>query len=242
VKKGVVYQSEGEGSKEIYVGRILKIARPVGIWAKRVGWSFLCLSIIIFIWIFSPLLIAETKYGYKDLSRQSYDETSVKVEIVRTIYQVPSEIEDSKFNGYTIFIPKIDAESKVISDVDPFDKNAYTAALQKGVAEAAGLSHPGQRGTTYLFAHSVGNRIDFARYNAIFYLLNKLTIGDKIFINYRGDEYDYEVTKKEILLATDLRYLQPQLDEEVLILQTCYPPGTSWKRLMVIGKRAGLDR
>jgi len=94
--------------------------------------------------------------------------------------------------------------------VDPGEKQEYQWALKLGVAEAAGLAHPGQKGTTYLFAHSVGTRADFARYNAIFYLLHKLETGDGVEVVYQGKLYKYEVVAKEILAAGDLKYLQPQ--------------------------------
>lgn len=117
------------------------------------------------------------------------------------------------------------------------NKEDYMAALQRGVAEASGLAHPGEKGTTYLFAHSVGNRLDYARYNAVFYLLDKLDIGDKVEVVFNRRVYKYQVWNKEILEPSDVRYLIPQEDEEKLVLQTCYPPGTTWKRLVVTAKR-----
>ena len=79
--------------------------------------------------------------------------------------------------------------------------------------------------------------MDIARYNAVFYLLHKLVAGDKIEVVYQGRLYKYEVTGREILAATDVKYLVPQSQEEKLVLATCYPPGTTWKRLVVIAKR-----
>ena len=104
------------------------------------------------------------------------------------------------------------------------------------MAEAAGLGHPGSGGTTYLFAHSTDSPINFARYNAVFYLLDKLEVGDGIEVVYRGKLYKYEVTKFQVLDAGDVRYLTPQRTEEILVLQTCYPAGTFWKRLVVVAR------
>ncbi len=107
------------------------------------------------------------------------------------------------------------------------------------VAEAANLSHPGQKGTTYLFAHSTDSPVNFARYNAIFYLLDKLVVGDEVEIVYMGKLYKYRVTSVQILASSDTGYLVPQKEKEQLVLQTCYPPGTSWKRLIVVLDRVG---
>jgi sortase A len=79
--------------------------------------------------------------------------------------------------------------------------------------------------------------LDFARYNAVFYLLDKLTIGDEIQSVYKNELYKYQMVQREILLPNDTKYLVPQNLAEKLVLQTCYPPGTTWKRLIVIAKR-----
>lgn len=221
MKFGTVYESNSSEITEIRLGDILKIAKPFGIWAKRIGLGLIILSALGIFWVYQPLAKEEIKY-------QVNNNPSIQAE---------PALREQKSSEYKIYIPKIGAESTVIPNVDPFDKNVYSKALLEGVAEAKGLAHPGEMGTTFLFAHSVGNRIDFARYNAVFYLLDRLVANDKIYIVYNGYNFEYEVEKKEILKASDLRYLQPQLDEEKLVLQTCYLPGTSWKRLVVVGKR-----
>ncbi|KKU93716.1 hypothetical protein A3E17_01060 [Candidatus Amesbacteria bacterium RIFCSPHIGHO2_12_FULL_48_14] len=161
---------------------------------------------------------------------KEYQLGGVQQEEEKPEWKVPDE-------KYSVFIPQIGAISRVIPEVDAGDPGIYQAALKQGVAEAAGLGHPGQAETTYLFAHSVESKVDIARYNAVFYLLHKLVAGDKIEVVYQGRLYKYEVTGREILAATDVKYLVPQSQEEKLVLATCYPPGTTWKRLVVIAKR-----
>ena len=161
---------------------------------------------------------------------KEYQLGGVQQEEEKPEWKVPDE-------KYSVFIPQIGAISRVIPEVDAGDPGIYQAALKQGVAEAAGLGHPGQAETTYLFAHSVESKVDIARYNAVFYLLHKLVAGDKIEVVYQGRLYKYEVRGREILAATDVKYLVPQSQEEKLVLATCYPPGTTWKRLVVIAKR-----
>jgi LPXTG-site transpeptidase (sortase) family protein len=88
-----------------------------------------------------------------------------------------------------------------------------------------------------MFAHSTNSPINFARYNAVFYLLDKLAEGDRIEVVYQGKLYRYKTASREILAPDDVRYLVPQAMEEKLVLQTCYPPGTTWKRLVIVAKR-----
>ena len=58
--------------------------------------------------------------------------------------------------------------------------------------------------------------------------------GDTVELVYKDRLYKYVVRSTEVLSARDTRYLVPQQEEEILVLQTCYPPGTSWKRLVVV--------
>ncbi|MBI2587198.1 sortase, partial [Candidatus Amesbacteria bacterium] len=110
-------------------------------------------------------------------------------------------------------------------------------ALKMGVAEAKGLAHPGQIGTTFLFAHSVASPLDYARYNAVFYLLDKLVVGDDIEVVYKNKLFKYQVTSVQRLASSDTRYLRPQGDEALLVLQTCWPAGTRVGRLVLTAKR-----
>ena len=137
---------------------------------------------------------------------------------------------------YSIYISKIGAISRVISNVDANNKKEYLEALKLGVAEAEGLAHPGQIGTTFLFAHSAASPLDYARYNAVFYLLDKLEIGDALEVFYKNKLLKYQVTSVQRLASSDTKYLRPQNEEELLVLQTCWPSGTAWKRLVLTAR------
>ena len=140
---------------------------------------------------------------------------------------------------FGIVIEKINANAKVIADVDPTDQNAYTQALALGVAHAKGTSFPPQAGNIYLFSHSTDAPWNIVRYNAIFYLLNKLENGDRVILFYKGRRYDYIVFDKTITFASDVRYLTQSYAQSVLTLQTCDPPGTIINRLVVRAKLVG---
>ncbi len=137
---------------------------------------------------------------------------------------------------FSIFIPKIDAKAKVIPNVGAGSPGEYLAALQEGVAHAAGTNFPGQGKTIYLFSHSTDSPVNIARYNAVFYLLRKLEKGDRVIIYFLGQEHVYIVQDKFITEANDTSWLKDDGNGERLVLQTCDPPGTSWKRLIVIAR------
>lgn len=135
---------------------------------------------------------------------------------------------------FSVVIPKISAVAPVFSDIDPFDSGNYLPVLKKGVAHAEGTSYPGEEGNTYLFAHSTDAFYNVGKYNAVFYLLGKLNKGDEIFVYYKGEKIRYLVDSVKIVEPGDIKYLGKVSDGNTLTLQTCYPPGTTLKRLVVV--------
>lgn len=139
--------------------------------------------------------------------------------------------------NFSVVIPKIGANEKVTANVDPTDGSQYLEVLKHTVAHAKGSALPGLTGTTYLFAHSADNFWDVGRYNAVFYLLKDLELGDDISVFFQDKRYNYTVYDKKIVDPTEVGYLAANIGQgERLILQTCWPPGTAWKRLLIFAK------
>lgn len=135
---------------------------------------------------------------------------------------------------FSVVVPKIGANEKVYSNVDPNNEDEYLQVLMHGIAHAKGTAFPGMGGTTYLFAHSTDNFWNVGRYNAVFYLLNKMEKGDDVTIFYSGKRFDYIVNDTQIVDPSDTHYIASNIGQgERVILQTCWPPGTAWKRLLV---------
>lgn len=179
----------------------------------------LAASFFLFIYIFAPILKVEIDY-----------KTKPKLNISQIS---PADKE------FGIIIPKIGANSKIVKEVDPFDSKIYQYALTKGVAHARGTSFPDENGNMFIFSHSSANIIDARTYNSIFYLLTKLKKEDEIYIYYKNVKYKYIVSEIKIVDAKDVSYLNPQPsllnpNSSVLTLMTCWPPGTTYKRLLVL--------
>lgn len=137
---------------------------------------------------------------------------------------------------FSIVIPKIGATAKVIPNVDPLNEKDFLPQLQHGVAHAKGSVFPGMQGNVYLFAHSTDNFWNVGRYNAVFYLIKELKPGDPIAVYFEDRKYNYKVQGSVVKDPSDVDLLvHSQIPgKEQLILQTCWPPGTTWKRLFVI--------
>ncbi len=135
---------------------------------------------------------------------------------------------------FSIVIPKIDAVAPVFANVDPYNANEYLSVLRNGVAHAEGTPLPGSAGNVYIFAHSTDAFYNVGRYNAIFYLLGKLEKDDEIYVYYDGEKITYKVLETKVVSPYALKYLGDLGIGKSLTLQTCYPPGTTLKRLVVV--------
>lgn len=172
-----------------------------------IGNLLITLSFLGFIGIFSPLLF---------------------------IYFSPPKIKNIEtLKGYTMTIPKINAQSEVIDNVDPWNEAMYAAALKHGIAHAKGFSEPGEKGLIYFFAHSSGLPWELTRYNTIFLKLGELQNGDQIFITYQNKKYVYSVIGKETVWPNDVRSVVGKKNQNELVLQTCTPIGTALQRLLI---------
>jgi len=137
---------------------------------------------------------------------------------------------------FGLVIPKIGANAPIYPNVDPADERVYLPVLQKGIAHALGTVFPGVAGNVYLFAHSTDAFWNVGRYNAIFYLIKELENGDEIDVFFNGVRYIYRVVNKIVVDPQDVRWLTESLPYEQLTLQTCWPPGTTLKRLLVFAR------
>lgn len=151
--------------------------------------------------------------------------------IVTYLFPTPVKPENMLVGDY-ITIPKISAQAPLILNVDPNNQSIYTQALKRGVAQAKGTYLPGEKGRSFLFAHSSGNPLDQTGYNTVFVRLNELKIGDEIDVKRDDKVYTYTVTTTKIVSPTDTQYLKKDSTPGIIV-QTCWPIGTSLKRLLV---------
>lgn len=193
----------------------------------------LVFSFVSFSLIFAPTLFHEASYRF---THKPQPEVRLHFGDLLSARQVQASFP-APDPAFSIVIPKISAQAVVFPNVSPADESEYLEVLKKGVAHANGTAFPGQKGNVYLFAHSTNIEANISRYNAIFYHLKDLEEGDQIVIFFAGRLHLYRVTEKKIIPASDVSFFEPQDKEEILILQTCWPPGTTLDRLLVFAKK-----
>lgn len=184
---------------------------------RLLGNLLILISLLILALIFAPVLKEEVVYQTHQITKTPFDQTPINTD-------------------FSIVIPKIEAKAPIIPNVDATDSKKYLSALKKGIAHAAGTTFPGQVGNVYLFAHSTDAFYNVVTYNAVFYLIGKLNKGDKVDIYYKNQKITYEVYDKKVVEPNSSQYLGTISEGKTLTLQTCYPPGTTLKRLVVLAR------
>ncbi|OGK62353.1 hypothetical protein A2334_03000 [Candidatus Roizmanbacteria bacterium RIFOXYB2_FULL_38_10] len=219
-KKEIRKKVKKNGFKPNHIHRLLMVG----------GFAFISAGLVLLTLIYYPVLFQEISFYLKPgvnnflvLSKNEEKPTLI------TSNKVIEPVDEQ----YGLVIPKIGANSPVIANVSPFNEKEYQLQLTKGVAHARDTAYPGEYGNTFIFAHSAANWHQANRYNAIFYLLTKLKTNDDIYLFYKGDKFKYKVTGSKIVEPSELKYLKQDKTKKTISLMTCWPPGTTFKRLIV---------
>ena len=137
---------------------------------------------------------------------------------------------------FTITIPKLGIEDFLVNT------NSTDLRPDTALGHYKGSCLPGEicsgRRDSFIFGHSALPAFyDPTDPKKVFSKLNDLDPGDKFFVNYNGKELVYKVNFKKIMEPSELDPLNPPnpfaIGKPTLTLMTCYPPGTTNKRLVV---------
>jgi LPXTG-site transpeptidase (sortase) family protein len=205
--------------------------------SKPIRWlanSLILASLIGLLFIFGPVLRVELAYRAKQVLKGVNQP-------IRTTFgdllklPAPAQALAAPNASFSLVIPKIEAKAPVFANIDAGNPKEFSRVLSQGVAHAKGTFFPGMGEVIYLFAHSTDSPFNVARYNAVFFLLRELEPGDEIILFFQGKRLPYRVFEKTITAPNDTSFFEPQ-GEEILVLQTCWPPGTTLRRLLVLAK------
>lgn len=113
-------------------------------------------------------------------------------------------------------------------------------ALENGVIQISGTSLPGEQGNVYITGHSSNYVWAKGNYGNIFATINNLSAGEQVYIKFNNTTYVYKVTDQKTVFPTDLSIMNTTEDSR-LTLVTCWPVGTSLKRLVVLATQVYPD-
>ena len=132
-----------------------------------------------------------------------------------------------------LLIPKLNIDVPVAFSIPTTD---VMSAMNHGVAQFSipgANALPGQIGNLVISGHSAGDIYSSNPYKFIFSGLERLSVGDLIYVNYNSTRYTYQMTDSSVVEPTDVSALIYPTDKPVLTLITCTPLGTSRYRLLI---------
>ncbi len=139
----------------------------------------------------------------------------------------------------SVAIPVIDVKAPITFKVNNTAKEV-AAGLENGTIQINGTALPGQIGNMYITGHSSNYIWAKGDYNSVFALLDKLVVGDMVYVKYNSIVYEYKVTDQKIVSPKDVSVLKSS-GQSVLTLVTCWPVGTSLKRVVVTANQVYPD-
>ena len=134
-----------------------------------------------------------------------------------------------------LIIPKLNIDVPVHFGISN-DTSTINKAMMNGVAHfmvPGASSYPGQIGNTVISGHSAGDIYSSNPYKFIFSGLERLVVGDLIYIDYNKVRYTYRMTGSRTVEPNDVSSLKYEGNKAILTLITCWPLGTSRYRLLV---------
>ncbi len=144
----------------------------------------------------------------------------------------PRELPDQAM----LVIDSIGIKAPIVFNVPP-DNDMIYQHLSDGVVHYSATAKPGLPGTAVILGHSSAYPWYKGDYGAVFALLGKLKPGDRFYVHYSDDRtFVYQVHQSLIFnpFANDgqLEALENAPGTH-LILISCYPVGTNYKRIAV---------
>lgn len=130
--------------------------------------------------------------------------------------------------------------ARVNVDTDISSVTAYTPILKKNLAHVAGTPLPGEWGSSFILGHSALPLFyNPSNFETVFTRLVDLDPGDEITVEYQNQEkIQFKVSEKRILDY----WKRPENiltgGGRKIVLMTCYPPGFTLKRLILVAKLA----
>lgn len=140
----------------------------------------------------------------------------------------PSETDIVKLNSLgqvnKLVVPSIGVDGVIY-------EGATVSTLNNGIWRRPNTSTPDKGGNTVLSAH----RFLYETGPITFYHLDKVKMGDKIYVLWNNKRYEYQVFNISEVLPTQIE-VEANTKDPIITLYTCTPLWTAEKRLVVKAK------
>ena len=133
----------------------------------------------------------------------------------------------------TLEVPKLGLSLPIIFATST-DKTSLMKDLDLGTVYYPGSVYPGQVGQIIILGHSAPPGWPKIKHDWVFTDLDKLSVGDDIFIDLNNKQYTYTVKKTTIIKrGADVPKDELNITNNVLTLISCWPPGKDYQRITV---------
>lgn len=179
---------------------------------------FILLFIVSFTIVNGPAIIIKFRYFWE-------------VEYQNKPWGVSASVGDTtpQVTNNHLLIPKLKIDVPITWEVSSDD---MITALENGIAHYQGTAIPGSVGNVFLSGHSSNYLWAKGDYKDVFALIDKLGIGDEVYVSNENKVYTYKVIDQKVVSPQDLSVLS-QGNQKILSLMTCTPIGTNLKRLVI---------
>jgi len=194
---------------------------------------FLGVAVVIFFSINYQAIIKEVSFWYHNEYKNDANTVNQNANNSSrpTVTSKSNSIDIPTFSDNHIFIPAISVDAPISWMVKNTAEETSTA-LENGVIHLLDTATPGTVGNVFITGHSSNYAWAPGHYKSVFALLNKLSVGDIIYLKYQNKSYAYKVFEQKTIKPDDTSVLE-QDQKSILTLMTCTPVGTSLNRLIV---------
>ncbi|HLQ74230.1 MAG TPA: class D sortase [Bacillota bacterium] len=129
--------------------------------------------------------------------------------VINSLSEVDSLNYDYVTHGEVIgvfYVPRLDREIPIIEGTDEEE-------LAQGVGHYADTGLPGENTQILLSGHR----------DTVFRQFGELEHGDELHVKMKQGTFIYEIQEHEIVDANDTTVIDPEREDEVLTVSTCYP-------------------
>jgi LPXTG-site transpeptidase (sortase) family protein len=132
-------------------------------------------------------------------------------------------------------IPLVDINQGNVEDFDELN-DVFMDELKWWVVRYPGSAKPWNFWNSFIFGHSSNFPWIEWDYNDVFALLDRLEIWDEIITYYEWQKYVYRIKEKKVINPNDVSVLKRDTGKKEITLMTCWPIGTTYNRLLLIGE------
>jgi len=171
--------------------------------------------------------------GLTELTQQAVKTNILKIDEESLNYDKPFYISIPSINIYSL---------PVKPNVESSTESVYKEVLEYSLAHFrnTGLPISKVKNNMVIYGHSASLNYQPRRNDprVAFSFLPEVKIGDKIYIDIAGKNYEYTISKTKVVNPDETSIITGTPEQQTLTLFTCYPIGNNTQRFVIIARQS----